>query len=114
MFSSLKRNNRRLKPSHIKAGMVEVYRRRKNYRPDQLARAALREAETINDREEYEEELKLNNAVKELADKDIELENLRNRNSVLRERMWLCYGMLIYWTSIAGLILYQYVEKLNR
>ena len=66
-YNSIKKKNRHLKPAHIKAGMAKIYRERHKYRPDQLARAALRQAEQIENEEGLEEELKFHMAIKELA-----------------------------------------------
>ncbi|GAG76299.1 unnamed protein product, partial [marine sediment metagenome] len=41
-FSALKKKNKDLSPSHIKAGMVDVWHNRGNFRDDQIGRAALR------------------------------------------------------------------------
>lgn len=106
-FARMKKNNRhRLKPYHIKAGMVDVYNRRHEYRDDQLGRAALREAEKIEGREEYEEELKLNQAIKDLVKE-------RQRNQNLKEKLVLFYALLIYFATIAGIILYPYMENIK-
>lgn len=86
-FSVLKKRNRDIKPSHIKAGMVDVYRRRDEFEGYQLGRAALRAAKAIDAREEYEQDLKLNQAVRELEvvkhDFDIEKDYAENLKGIV-------------------------------
>ena len=105
-FSTLLKNNPNIGPSHIKAGMTDVYHRRGEYRDDQIGRAALRAAGVIDDREEYENELKLNQAVKDLV---IE----RERNANLKEKLILFYVLLIYFGTIGLIIGYPYLENIK-
>ena len=111
-LSKLKKSGRGLKPGHIKAGMTNIFRERKKYRPDQLGRAALRDAESIQDREEYEDELKLNRAVKELVEKDQELVVERERYADLKRKLLIWYLLLAYFVSIGFVFIYPYLGQI--
>ena len=104
-FTTLVRKNPGIKPAHIKAGMVDVYNNRSKYKDYQLGRAALRASSTIDSREEYEDELKLNQAVKDLVEE-------RRRNSDLKRKLILFYALLAYFGTIALIIGYPYLEKI--
>lgn len=101
-FSVLKSKNRDIKSSHIKAGMVDVFHRRHLFRGDQLARAALRAAKEIDTREEYEQELKLNDAIKEL-------ERERVRSEVLKRQLFWLAVLEVWFVSVGLTILFSYL-----
>lgn len=103
-FSTLKQKNPDIKPSHIKAGMTDVYHRRGEYRDDQIGRAALRAAGVIDNREEYEYELKLNQAIKDVVD-------LKERNRTLKTLLITFYVLLGYFVSLGIFIAYPYMEN---
>ena len=105
-YTALKKQNPSIRPSHIKAGMVDVWHNRANYRDDQLGRAALRSAVIIDDREEYENELKSNQAVKDLV-----IEKQRNAN--LKEKLILFYALLVYFGTIGLIIGWPYLENIK-
>jgi len=104
LFTTLKKGNPGIKPSHIKAGMVDVYNNKSNFRDDQIGRAALRAAVVIDDREEYEIELKLNQAIKDLV-------KLKERYRTLKVFLITGYILLGYFVSLGIFIAYPYMEN---
>ena len=105
-FTTLVRKNRGIKPSHIKAAMVDVYNDRHKYKDYQLGRAILRASTTIDNREEYENELKLNQAVKD----NIEL---KERNKTLKTLLIALFLLWGYVVSVGAFLAYPYLERLK-
>jgi hypothetical protein len=105
-YNSIEKKNPHLKSAHIKAGMAKIYRERHKYRPDQLARAALRQAEQIEAEEGFEEELKFHMAVKELA---IERERSKKLKHYL---IWLAI-LQAWFVSVGATILLSYLGFLK-
>ena len=101
-YNSMKRKNRHLKPGQIKAGMKTIYEKRDKYRPDQLARAALRAAEQISKEEGLEEELKL-----QISSRELEKERALTKQ-LKRRIFWLIVSQA-WFVSVGLAILFSYL-----